>query len=59
MSQNLANTISMRVISGLDPTPKAISQELRQDQPIKMLRLEWSFRLIKVDTQSLLMKLER
>jgi len=59
MSQNLANTISMRVISGLDQTLKAISQELRHDQLIKMLRLEWSFRLIKVDTQSSLMKLER
>ena len=59
MSQNLANTISMRVISGLDQTLKAISQEPRQDLLIKMLPLEWLSKLIRVDTQSLLMKLER
>ena len=59
MSQNLANTISMRVISGLDQTLKAISQEPRQDLLIKMLPLEWLSKLIRVDTQSLLMNLER
>jgi len=51
MSQNLANTISMRVISGLDQTLKAISLEPRPDQPIKMLLSAWSFRLIRVVTQ--------
>ena len=51
MSQNLANTISMRVISGLDQTLKAISLEPRQDLHIKMLPSEWLSKLIRADTQ--------